>query len=84
MCREEEAIISRTDRRSAEAGRGRGADRGAGAASGDIRTVILAVEETVRGAGERCKPTFIAGKNLVEHQEQLQGWEVALGEDRAV
>ena len=24
--------------------------------------------------GERCKPTFIAGKNLVEHQEQLQDW----------
>ena len=22
--------------------------------------------------GERCKPIFIAGKNLVEYQEQLQ------------
>ena len=32
------------------------------------------MEEAVREAGERCKPTFIAGKNLVEHQEQLQGW----------
>ena len=24
--------------------------------------------------GERCKAIFIAGKNLVEHQEQLQDW----------
>ena len=24
--------------------------------------------------GERCKPIFIAGKNLVEHQEQFQDW----------
>ena len=40
------------------------------------------MEESVREAWERCKPTFIAGKNLVEHQEQP--WEVALGDDRAV
>ena len=24
--------------------------------------------------GERCKPIFIASKNLVEHQEQFQDW----------
>ena len=41
---------------------------------GDFRADILAVEEAVREAGERCKPTFIAGKNMVEHQEQFQGW----------
>ena len=32
------------------------------------------MKEAVREAGERCKTTFIAGKNLVEHQEELQGW----------
>ena len=32
------------------------------------------MEEAVREAGERCKPNFIFGKNLVEHQEQFQGW----------
>ena len=51
-CHEEEAIFSGTNRRSAEAGRGRGADRGAGAASGDFRADILALEEAVREAGD--------------------------------
>ena len=32
------------------------------------------MEDAVREAGERCKPTFIAGKNLVEPQEQVQDW----------
>ena len=67
-----------------ETGRSRGTHRGVGAAGGDFRADILALEEVVREAGERCKTTFIAGKNLVEHQAQFQGWEVALGEDRAV
>ena len=55
-----------------ETGRSRGTHRGVGAAGGDFRADILAVEEAVREAGERGKPTFMAGKNLVEHHEQLQ------------
>ena len=58
-----------------ETGRSRGTHRRVGAAGGDFRADILAVKEAVREAGERCKTTFMAGKNLVEHHEQLQDYD---------
>jgi len=53
VCREEETLFRGTDRRGAEAGRGRSAGGGANPPSGDLGADPVSLEETVQGAGDR-------------------------------